>query len=62
MVAITSEGKGAWVDGKYYNLTWVESASPYFDENGKLVQSEFNLPAHIGCKVCRYSTDMSMAT
>ncbi len=42
-VSITYDAPGAWVDGKYYNLTWVNVPSPSFDENGKLVQGPFKL-------------------
>jgi hypothetical protein len=41
--SVTWDAKGAWVDGKYYNLTWVDSSSPYFDENGHFVQPGFKL-------------------
>jgi hypothetical protein len=41
--SIAYEAPGAWVDGKYYNLTWVDIPSPYIGENGKLVQSEFKI-------------------
>jgi hypothetical protein len=33
------EAKGAWVDGVWYNVTWVDGSYPHFDENGKLTQS-----------------------
>lgn len=39
--SIAYEAPGAWVDGKYYNLTWVDTSSPYLGENGKL--SEFKI-------------------
>ena len=41
--SVTYDALGAWVDGKWYNLTWVNGASPSFDENGKLIQSPFKL-------------------
>ena len=41
--SVTYDAQGAWVDGKYYNLTWVNVPSPYFDENGKLIQTQFKL-------------------
>jgi hypothetical protein len=37
--SIAWEAAGAWVDGKWYNLTWVNQASPYIDENGNLIQT-----------------------
>ena len=39
----TYDAQGAWVDGKYYNLTWVNGSSLYFDENDKLIQTQFKL-------------------
>jgi hypothetical protein len=36
------EAKGAWVDGVWYNVSYVNGTYPYFDENGTMTQSPFN--------------------
>jgi hypothetical protein len=38
------EAKGAWVDGVWYNVTWVDGSYPVFDENGVMTQSPFPNP------------------
>jgi hypothetical protein len=38
------EAEGAWVDGKWYNLTWVNGAYPFFDNNGNMVPTPFEGP------------------
>lgn len=39
------EAKGAWVDGVWYNLTYVNGTYPHFDENGTMTNSPFNIPS-----------------
>ena len=36
------EAKGAWVDGVWYNVTYVDGSYPFFDQNETLMQSLFN--------------------
>jgi hypothetical protein len=36
------EAKGAWVDGVWYNVTYVDGSYPVFDQNGTMIQSPFN--------------------
>jgi len=38
------EAEGAWVDGKWYNLTWVNGTYPYFDRDGNMVPPPFEIP------------------
>lgn len=42
------EAKGAWVDGVWYNVTWVNGTYPFFDENGTMTQSPWNMPSQVG--------------
>lgn len=36
------EAKGAWVDGVWYNVTYVNGTYPHFDQNGTMTNSPFN--------------------
>jgi hypothetical protein len=40
--------EGAWLDGKYYNVTWTNGSWPVIDENGKIVSStdSSGVPSH----------------
>ncbi len=38
------EAAGVWLDGKWYNLTWVNAAGPVFDMSGKMSSGIHVLP------------------
>lgn len=42
------EEEGAFVDGKWYNLTWTNGTYPYFDMDGNMQPSPFELPNQTG--------------
>jgi hypothetical protein len=42
------EAEGVLVDGKWYNLTWVNGTYPYFDRDGNMVPSPFEVPWQTG--------------
>ncbi len=42
------DAKGAWVDGTWYNVSWVDGTYPYFDENGTMTQWPFPVSADSG--------------
>jgi len=42
------EAEGIWLDGVWYNVTWVDGSYPHFDENGTITESPFPAPSNIG--------------
>jgi len=42
------EAEGALVDGKWYNLTWVNGTYPFFDRDGNMEPSPFEIPWQTG--------------
>jgi len=40
--------EGAFVDGKWYNLTWVNGTYPFFDSEGNMCESPFPVTEEIG--------------
>ena len=38
------EEEGAFVDGKWYNLTWTDGSYPYFDRAGNIQPARYELP------------------
>jgi hypothetical protein len=38
------EAKGAWVDGVWYNVSYVNGTYPFFDANGTMTTPPFNYP------------------
>ncbi|MFA7080585.1 MAG: hypothetical protein WC203_06770, partial [Candidatus Bathyarchaeia archaeon] len=42
------EAEGIWLDGIWYNVTWVDGSYPHFDENGTITESPFPAPSNIG--------------
>jgi hypothetical protein len=42
------EAEGAWVDGVWYNVTWVNGTYPYFNRDGIMEPTPFQIPNQVG--------------